>query len=180
MRKIGFVLLFAFLAPVAFAQNEVTIIGGASLDGDTRAAAGITFNRFFAGGWAAEVGVFQTEETFVVFTPRLRATGPLPRIEQTEDILSFSAAIHYQWNRQTRWQPYLGGGFLYAELPADIGANLATPDDSSTTMFLSGGLTYAISDDLGIRLDVRHGRWGWDGPAVMDDGVASIGARWRF
>lgn len=73
----------------------------------------------------------------------------------------FFANVHYHFNTQNKWQPYLGIGLSWAEeIDIDLernGEELSFSSSGETGFQLFGGLEYQLNDAWALQSELRYG-----------------------
>lgn len=182
MKRLILVALTLLIPTVALAQTEVSaltsfIAGRGKSDGTIFRTPhlGLTLNHFWTDKWSTELGLFRSEETFRT----LEWLSPTRVTINSEeyDIYPVTAAVQYHFF-DSRWRPYIGAGFIFAGSPREI-RDTALDHGDITRLMLDFGLTYSVTDKLGLRVDVKYSPIGW-GPPVLEGYTPTLGLKLRF
>ncbi len=140
---------------------------------------GLALQHHFTDRLSAELSVTSRRyRPYPLFTGQGQTAGP-----RTSRAYPFDATVAYHLVNDSRWQPYLGGGFRYIHESFLGITQSGTVDYTATARSLdpevAGGVVFKFRPSLGLRFDakqvLRHRA------NIIDSNFkSSIGLAWRF
>lgn len=170
------------IATAALAQqqskNEFSIFvsdlgwGSSSVAGNRwTGGGGFSYNRFWTPQFSTELVV--SGEHYYDYKPLYDPSGRWIGVDRSE-VTTRPIDVLAQWHATTdsRWKPYLGGGFRYVQRPKGsfAGSELATE--------LNAGVLFRMTPRLGLKFDARASTS--NGASWNPSFKPSVGLSWRF
>jgi hypothetical protein len=153
-------LSVALLPSPALAGGNVNFTYGArSLDDDSwepideQDAFGLTFD-FGAEGWPVNIAVGFFESSDEDTTASFPILGD---VDVEGEVSEYSLGVHKVWETRSAARPFLGGGLTRVEADATLDSILGSidDDDSSTGLYIEGGLFFRIAQVLNLGFHAR-------------------------